>query len=300
MTCVHAKSMSNGTSSEFYASLNLDGSFPQIPPQEARKPTVLDRRWTKLMGPGKGLLQNLTARQDARLFFFAHELYFVDAQIFEQYRAVQDAVAVEVHVAKSMVVVPQDVALLGQAQISARSSPQTTVQTSTQTSTQTSAQTSPQTRAVQTPIPTAPSRASPPAKVVIGGVTGGVVVVILVTLTICFALRRHRRQKASSNSTSQVPVSGSEITLFVDPRFNTMPSVWDRRSLDARQKKPREANWCYNSSVTWYGEGDIGSPVAVGASFPDMVRAVYLRMWQHDGLDDPPDYQSQSGPSADP
>ncbi|ESK87496.1 hypothetical protein Moror_10908 [Moniliophthora roreri MCA 2997] len=179
-------------------------------------------------------------------------------------------------------------------------------------------------------IPTAIPE-GPPVKVIAGSVAGGVALLVVLLLFACFL--RRRKSRISDGTASQLSFN----PFYVDPTLEITPFEWDPYQHMA-EDEPRPAHWCTkdrtirNQAVQEKRSENVPSPatsvpndigsqppplstpearvederepyirVPLGTSFPDAVRMLYQRMWQHqEGVENPPDYHSHSGATEVP
>ncbi|KAL0566345.1 hypothetical protein V5O48_015672 [Marasmius crinis-equi] len=181
-----------------------------------------------------------------------------------------------------------------------------------------------------TPAPTPPPPSKSPAGMIVGVTVGSVVFVSILVIATFVLLHRHRWHRAASVSEStsrwispfygeksgQTLPRGSHwhtkdrSGLPVSPELRgtgagsaplmvPAPSAQESPPQASESDKHRGDNMGHAEAVpdTSHEDGREGTAtqMEMAPGFPDMVRAVYQRLWERDGSEAPPDYCSNAG-----
>ncbi|KAJ8089170.1 hypothetical protein PM082_014418 [Marasmius tenuissimus] len=160
--------------------------------------------------------------------------------------------------------------------------------------------------------PLTPSTPSKPSIALIAGATiGSVAFLLLMVVAVLYLLRRRKSGMASSSESDPSHViapfgaTASDMgTAF--PRKHPVPDSHARlEPLRQPTSPPSEATGSSGERPDIHDLSNIrtnaslphteGGEVELVPTFPDMVRVVYQRLWQHNELENPPDYHSDSG-----
>ncbi|KAK1217213.1 hypothetical protein PQX77_020138 [Marasmius sp. AFHP31] len=153
------------------------------------------------------------------------------------------------------------------------------------------------------------STPSKPSTALIAGATIGSVASLLLMIIAIYYLFRQRKKRSSGSNPSRV-VEPFVATPYDEgktfPRKHPVPDSQARlEPLRQPTSPPSEATGSSRERPGVHDPPNIrpdaslshteGGEVELAPTFPDMVRVVYQRLWQHNELESPPDYHSDSG-----
>ncbi|KAL0068693.1 hypothetical protein AAF712_004409 [Marasmius tenuissimus] len=154
-------------------------------------------------------------------------------------------------------------------------------------------------------LPAAQSQSKPSPGTIAGATVGTVVFLLILGAAILLIIRRRRRRHQELPTTGITPFHGSLDEKQATPRRKEGPEpptsdpsneirgqTNDRSQLETDVPNSPDTN-----SRVHERTGEV-EPVEMSPAFPDMVRAVYQRLWQPEGLESPPEYRSTAGEPA--
>ncbi|KAK1224172.1 hypothetical protein PQX77_012933 [Marasmius sp. AFHP31] len=154
--------------------------------------------------------------------------------------------------------------------------------------------------------PAAQSQSKPSPGTIAGATVGTLSFLMLLAIAIVLVTRRRRRRRQQLPSTGIItPFLGSLYEKRATPRRKDEPEPTTPNPMNESggqtNNRPQSEPYAPTAHDTTPGPQEHtgeAEPVEMSPTFPDMVRAVYQRLWQPEGSERPPDYRSTAGEPA--
>ncbi|KAJ8089139.1 hypothetical protein PM082_014387 [Marasmius tenuissimus] len=179
------------------------------------------------------------------------------------------------------------------------------------------------------PSPETPSSSKSSTAAITGAAVGSGVFLVLMLLAVFYMVRRWRRKSRTAPSSHFGPTTQVIAPFVATPSDNrsTFPHKYLPPQVQAQEAVPKPPLRRHNSAPSTFREAagpespgerhsarldardrgghpreyvHSGGDMEMTPTFPDMVRAVYQRLWAHNGLESPPDYRSDAGELSRP